>query len=62
MPLDYPCKVEVVPKSIIRETEFHFKAGLSAADVMQAMGEVRKVALSALYAEVLGRMVWKAVR
>jgi len=55
MALDFLCKVESVPRSIIRETGFHFRKGASPAEVMKAIGNTRKVVLSALYAEALRR-------
>lgn len=53
--LDFLCKVGSVPRSIIREAALHFREGSTPAEAMKAIGNTRKVVLSALYAEVLGR-------
>ena len=53
--LDYLSKVECVPKSIIRETAAHFRDGVGPDEIVDAIGNTRKVVLSGLYAEVLRR-------
>ena len=53
---DFLCKVDSMPRSIIREAEVHFKEGASAADVMKTIGSTNKLVLSALYADILREM------
>ena len=53
--LDFLSKVECLPKSIIRETAACFKEGASPGEIMDSIGNTRKVVLSGLYAEVLRR-------
>lgn len=52
---DFLCKVYSVPKSIIRDVESHFKDCVTPNETVRALGNTRKVVLSALYAEVLKR-------
>jgi hypothetical protein len=52
---DFLCKVYSVPRSIIRDVESCFEDGMTPDETMRALGNTRKVVLSALYAEVLRR-------
>ena len=54
--IDFFSKVDCVPKSIIRETAVHFKENVGAEEILDSIGNTRKVVLSALYAEVLKRL------
>lgn len=54
--LDFLCKVDSVPRSVIRETEAHFRRVASPDEIMRTIGKTRKVVLSALYAQALRRV------
>lgn len=53
---DFLCKVNAIPPSVIRETETHFESSANPQEIMRAVGNTRKVVLSALYAQVLRRI------
>ena len=53
--LNFLSKVDCIPKSIIRETAAHFREGASPDEIIDSIGNTRRVALSGLYAEVLRR-------
>ena len=52
-PPDFLSKVYSVPKAVIRDVESRFKEGATPNEIMRTLGNTRRVALSALYAEVL---------
>ena len=53
--LDFLSKVDCVPRSVVREVATHFREGATPEEIMRAVGNTRKVVLSALYKEVLRR-------
>lgn len=54
--LDFLSKVNSVPRSVIQEAAAHFREGASPDEVMGSVGNMRKIVLSALYAEVLRQL------
>ena len=54
--LDFLSKVDCVPRSVVRGVATHFREGATPDEIVSAVGNTRKVVLSALYKEVLRRL------